>query len=143
MATTAPDFQPQISQQQHQSSLQQQPRVEQPVAPSQSQPQQQSPSPLQRPVAQPQSQQRPQSHQPQLQPQSQKKDELAQESIFHIELDKITSNPDQPRRHFDQDALHELANSIREFGFLQPIVVSQNKKRVSERRRCRIPDHCR
>jgi ParB family chromosome partitioning protein len=60
--------------------------------------------------------------------QPQKKDELAQESIFHIELDKITSNPDQPRRHFDQDALRELANSIREFGFLQPIVVSQVKK---------------
>jgi ParB family chromosome partitioning protein len=61
-------------------------------------------------------------------PHPQKKDELAQESIYHIELDKITPNPDQPRRHFDQDALHELANSIREFGFLQPLVVSQVKK---------------
>jgi ParB family chromosome partitioning protein len=60
--------------------------------------------------------------------QSQKKDELTQESIFHIEIEKITPNPDQPRRNFDQDALHELANSIREFGFLQPIVVSQVKK---------------
>jgi ParB family chromosome partitioning protein len=78
--------------------------------------------------------QQPQQQQPsssQLQPShphSQKKDELAQESIYHIELDKITPNPDQPRRHFDQDALHELANSIREFGFLQPLVVSQVKK---------------
>jgi ParB family chromosome partitioning protein len=50
-----------------------------------------------------------------------------QESIFHIEVDKITSNPDQPRRHFDQEALRELANSIREFGFLQPLVVSKVK----------------
>jgi ParB family chromosome partitioning protein len=64
----------------------------------------------------------------QHQPSSQKKDELAQESIYHIEVEKITPNPDQPRRHFDQDALHELANSIREFGFLQPLVVSQVKK---------------
>jgi ParB family chromosome partitioning protein len=57
-----------------------------------------------------------------------KKDELVQESIFHIEVEKITGNPDQPRRHFDQAALHELANSIREFGFLQPIVVSKVEK---------------
>jgi ParB family chromosome partitioning protein len=60
--------------------------------------------------------------------QPQKRDELAQESIFHIEIEKITSNPDQPRRHFDQDALRELASSIREFGFLQPLVVSKVEK---------------
>ena len=59
---------------------------------------------------------------------SQKRDDLAQESIFHIEIEKITPNPDQPRRHFDQDALHELASSIREFGFLQPLVVSKVEK---------------
>jgi ParB family chromosome partitioning protein len=57
-----------------------------------------------------------------------RRDELAQESIFHIEIEKITPNPDQPRRHFDQAALHELANSIREFGFLQPLVVSKMEK---------------
>jgi ParB family chromosome partitioning protein len=76
-------------------------------------------TPIQQPVQRPQFQPQPQSIQ------SVKKDELAQESIFHIEVDKITGNPDQPRRHFDQAALHELANSIREFGFLQPIVVSK------------------
>ena len=67
-------------------------------------------------------------HQPTAQAQPQKRDDLAQESIFHIEIDKITSNPDQPRRHFDQDALRELASSIREFGFLQPLVVSKVEK---------------
>ena len=61
-------------------------------------------------------------------PSPQKRDDLAQESIFHIEIEKITPNPDQPRRHFDQDALHELASSIREFGFLQPLVVSKVEK---------------
>ena len=67
-----------------------------------------------------------QPQQRQLQPQ--KRDDLAQESIFHIEIEKITPNPDQPRRHFDEDALHELASSIREFGFLQPLVVSKVEK---------------
>ncbi len=67
--------------------------------------------------------------QPVVQPQ--KRDDLAQESIFHIEIEKITPNPDQPRRHFDQDALHELASSIREFGFLQPLVVSKVERETS------------
>jgi ParB family chromosome partitioning protein len=58
----------------------------------------------------------------------QKRDDLAQESIYHIEIEKITPNPDQPRRHFDEDALRELASSIREFGFLQPLVVSKMEK---------------
>ncbi len=49
-------------------------------------------------------------------------------SIFQIEVDKISPNPDQPRRHFDETALHDLARSIREFGFLQPLVVSKIEK---------------
>lgn len=48
--------------------------------------------------------------------------------IFHIETDKIQPNPHQPRKHFDEDALRELANSIREFGILQPLVVSKIEK---------------
>lgn len=48
-------------------------------------------------------------------------------SIFHIETDKIIPNPNQPRRHFDEAALRDLAHSIREFGFLQPLVVSRKK----------------
>lgn len=86
-------------------------------SPSSSQPQ---PTPQQQP--------RP-SFVPPASPQpTQKRDDLAQESIFHIEIEKIKPNPDQPRRHFDQDALHELASSIREFGFLQPLVVSKVEK---------------
>lgn len=68
---------------------------------------------------------------PKTETKPQKKDDLAQESIFHIEIEKITSNPNQPRRNFDQDALKELAGSIREFGFLQPLVVSQIKKETA------------
>jgi ParB family chromosome partitioning protein len=40
-----------------------------------------------------------------------------------IPLDRIEPNPEQPRMVFDEDALHELAASIREHGVLQPILV--------------------
>jgi ParB family chromosome partitioning protein len=59
---------------------------------------------------------------------AEKKDETAFESIFHIEIDKIKPNPDQPRRHFDEAALRDLANSIREFGIIQPLVVTKIEK---------------
>ncbi len=40
-----------------------------------------------------------------------------------ISVDQVVPNPRQPREHFDQEALEELAASIREVGVLQPIVV--------------------
>lgn len=40
-----------------------------------------------------------------------------------IAVTDISPNPDQPRRHFDQDALEELAESLRTVGLMQPIVV--------------------
>ncbi|EFE6517573.1 ParB/RepB/Spo0J family partition protein [Campylobacter jejuni] len=40
-----------------------------------------------------------------------------------IEIDQISPNPFQPRKNFDQEALDELANSIKEFGLIQPIIV--------------------
>lgn len=48
--------------------------------------------------------------------------------VFLIEVDKISPNPQQPRRDFDETALQELASSIREFGVLQPIVVTKSEK---------------
>lgn len=42
-----------------------------------------------------------------------------------VPLDRIRRNPRNPRTVFDEDALAELAHSIREFGVLQPIVVRQ------------------
>ncbi len=41
-----------------------------------------------------------------------------------VPVDSITANPDQPRTHFDDDTLEELAASMREVGVLQPIVVT-------------------
>ncbi len=62
-------------------------------------------------------------------PAKQKKSEPpAQDHIFHIEVDKISPNPNQPRREFKEEAIRNLANSIREFGFLQPLVVSRIEK---------------
>lgn len=42
-------------------------------------------------------------------------------AINDIRLDRITANPDQPRRTFDDDALAELAASIKELGIIQPL----------------------
>lgn len=49
----------------------------------------------------------------------------AAESIFHIEVEKIKPNPYQPRRDFNEESLKELSQSIREFGIIQPIIVSK------------------
>ena len=50
------------------------------------------------------------------------------ESIFNVEIDKIKPNPHQPRREFPKEKLKELANSIREHGILQPLIVTKIEK---------------
>ena len=45
------------------------------------------------------------------------------EQIQNIDVDEISPNPYQPRKHFEQEALEELAESIKDHGLLQPIVV--------------------
>jgi ParB family transcriptional regulator, chromosome partitioning protein len=45
--------------------------------------------------------------------------------LREVPVDAITPNPWQPRTQFDQDELQELAQSIREHGVLQPVLVSQ------------------
>jgi ParB family chromosome partitioning protein len=46
-------------------------------------------------------------------------------NLNEIEISLIEPNPNQPRREFDQEALQELANSIREVGIIQPITLRQ------------------
>ncbi len=53
-------------------------------------------------------------------------------SIFWIETDKIVPNPYQPRREFDQDRLKELSDSIRQYGVLQPLVVSRMEESLDD-----------
>jgi len=46
-------------------------------------------------------------------------------NLNEIAIEKIFSNPNQPRREFDEEALQELANSIREVGIITPITLRQ------------------
>ena len=46
-------------------------------------------------------------------------------SINEIPVDRIVPNPGQPRHEFDEDALEELAESIRQLGIVQPITLRQ------------------
>src|SRR3989344_3824095 len=49
------------------------------------------------------------------------------DSIFWVEVDKIKPNPYQPRQEFDEARLRDLADSIRMYGVLQPLVVTRNE----------------
>jgi len=46
-------------------------------------------------------------------------------NLSEVEISQIAPNPNQPRREFDQEALQELASSIRELGIIQPITLRQ------------------
>jgi ParB family transcriptional regulator, chromosome partitioning protein len=48
-----------------------------------------------------------------------------EKAIYWLELDKIVPNPYQPRKEFDPIALSEMAESIRQYGILQPLIVSR------------------
>lgn len=48
------------------------------------------------------------------------------DGLMEISLQKIVPNPHQPRLHFDEAKLQELADSIKEHGILQPLVVTKN-----------------
>lgn len=44
-----------------------------------------------------------------------------------IDINKLAANPNQPRKNFDENALQELANSIKVHGVIQPLVVNDQK----------------
>lgn len=44
--------------------------------------------------------------------------------LKNLPISKVYANPDQPRRSFDKEALQELSDSIKEYGVLQPIIVT-------------------
>jgi len=55
-------------------------------------------------------------------------EEAKPNEIVEIYLDEIRSNPYQPRKIFDEEALNELAESIKEHGIVQPIIVKKSIK---------------
>ncbi len=48
--------------------------------------------------------------------------------IQKVAISNIIPNPDQPRTHFDDTALQQLAESIKQYGVLQPLVVTPGTK---------------
>ncbi len=52
--------------------------------------------------------------------------ENKQKQIYEIDIDLIKPNPMQPRLKFDEDSIKELANSIKEHGLLQPIIIRED-----------------
>ena len=53
--------------------------------------------------------------------------QMYQNSIFWIEIEKIKPNPFQPRKEFDEFKLRDLADSIKQYGILQPLVVTRRE----------------
>lgn len=48
--------------------------------------------------------------------------------IVEVSLSELRNNPYQPRKHFDEEKLQELADSIKEYGVLEPIIIKKSIK---------------
>ena len=55
------------------------------------------------------------------------KEEILEAGPIMVKINKVEPNREQPRKDFDEDALMELADSIRQFGILQPLLVQKKK----------------
>ena len=49
------------------------------------------------------------------------------EKILTLEVNEVEPNRTQPRKHFDEEALEELSDSIKRYGLIQPIIVSKKQ----------------
>ncbi len=54
--------------------------------------------------------------------------DIYRDSIFWVEIERISPNPFQPRKEFDEEKLKGLAESIRMYGLLQPLTVTRNEE---------------
>lgn len=54
------------------------------------------------------------------------------DSVFWVATDRIQPNPYQPRKEFDEERLKALAESIRQYGVLQPLVVTRKEVEKAE-----------
>lgn len=55
------------------------------------------------------------------------KKEATSESPTYVKITKVEPNREQPRKNFNEDALQELADSIKQYGLIQPILVQDRK----------------
>ena len=58
----------------------------------------------------------------------QTKKEAPAKSVSELDINKLYPNPNQPRKYFDDEALQELANSIKIHGVIQPIIVNKQEE---------------
>ena len=58
---------------------------------------------------------------------SEKKEEKTAGGPVIVKISKVEPNREQPRKKFDEDALLELSESIKQYGILQPLLVSDKK----------------
>ena len=56
-------------------------------------------------------------------PQETKKDE----TVLKLKISEVEPNREQPRKHFDEESIKELADSIERYGLIQPIVVTKKE----------------
>lgn len=56
-----------------------------------------------------------------------KKEKSGEKPDTYVDINLVEPNREQPRKNFDEDALQELAESIKQFGLLQPILVQDRK----------------
>lgn len=56
-----------------------------------------------------------------------KKEEQVKSGVQMLKINMVEPNRDQPRKSFEEDALLELADSIKQFGILQPLIVRKRK----------------
>lgn len=50
---------------------------------------------------------------------------LMQEGVLEIDINKIETNKNQPRKYFDEESLLELSESLKDYGMIQPVVVKR------------------
>lgn len=58
-------------------------------------------------------------------------EESAQRSVIEVDIRRIDTNRQQPRKNFDEDALKELADSISIHGVVQPLIVKKKGERYT------------
>lgn len=54
--------------------------------------------------------------------------EQTNSGVIYIKTSEVEPNRSQPRKNFNEDSLHELAESIKQFGIIQPLIVSKKDK---------------
>ena len=60
-------------------------------------------------------------------PVAKEKEVATGEAITKLKITQIERNPDQPRKNFDEDALEELSDNIKQYGVIVPIIVQDRK----------------